>query len=210
MALCHAGENRDVAEQDVARFRSVGVPVADLIGWKPYPEMQTVLDVSAPKGLLYYFKCAFLTELSDEALRTIISYGESAPAPLTNIILEHVHGKASRVSPEATAFVLRRNQYSLNIVPGWQDPGTNDRCVQWARAFAVDMERFGTGDTYVNYLAEEGQAAVQATYGPNYNRLARIKLEYDPGNFFRFNQNIIPSASASCGIDSGQADAAQA
>jgi len=95
------------------------------------------------QGLLYYFKCTFLTELSDEALRTIISYAESAPAPLTNIILEHVHGKASRVSPDATAFALRRNQYSLNIVPGWQDPGMNNRCVQWGRAFAAEMERFG-------------------------------------------------------------------
>jgi len=143
LALCCAGENRDVAERDVARFRSVGIPRADLIGWKSYPEMQTLLDVTAPKGLLYYFKCTFLTELSDEALRTIISYAESAPAPLTNIILEHVHGKASRVSPDATAFALRRNQYSLNIVPGWQDPGMNNRCVQWGRAFAAEMERFG-------------------------------------------------------------------
>jgi FAD/FMN-containing dehydrogenase len=172
--------------------------------------MQTLLDVTAPKGLLYYFKCAFLTELSDEALRTIISYGQSAPAPLTNIILEHVHGKASRLSPDATAFALRRNQYSLNIVPGWQDPGMSNQCVQWGRAFAAEMERFGTGDTYVNYLGEEGQASVQATYGPNYDRLARIKLEYDPGNFFRFNQNIIPSASAGRSIEGRQANAPQA
>jgi hypothetical protein len=55
------------------------------------------------------------------------------------------------------------------------------------------MDRFGTGDTYVNYLGEEGPEAVHATYGWNYERLAMLKLKYDPDNFFRFNQNIAPS-----------------
>jgi hypothetical protein len=45
---------------------------------------------------------------------------------------------------------------------------------------------------HVNYLGDEGVEAVHATYGRNYARLSELKLKYDPGNFFRFNQNIFP------------------
>jgi FAD/FMN-containing dehydrogenase len=34
---------------------------------------------------------------------------------------------------------------------------------------------------------------VQATYGPNYQRLAGVKSKYDPHNLFRVNQNIKPA-----------------
>ena len=57
----------------------------------------------------------------------------------------------------------------------------------------VGAEAFGASDAYVNYLGEEGQSAVKASYGANYARLAALKKKYDPDNFFRFNQNIVPA-----------------
>ncbi len=52
---------------------------------------------------------------------------------------------------------------------------------------------FGASDAYVNYLGDEGPSAVKASYGANYARLAELKAKYDPDNFFRFNQNIVPA-----------------
>ena len=51
------------------------------------------------------------------------------------------------------------------------------------------------GGGYVNMMMDEGQERVRASYRENYDRLARIKAAYDPGNVFHVNQNIAPARS---------------
>jgi hypothetical protein len=43
----------------------------------------------------------------------------------------------------------------------------------------------------------EGEERIRATYRENYERLAHVKANYDPANFFRVNQNIRPETVAS-------------
>jgi FAD/FMN-containing dehydrogenase len=191
IALCHSG----TAEAGAAacnQFQLATPPAVDLTGAKKYTEIQTMLDFTAPAGRHYYFKCPFIRDLTDGAIRTIIDYAENMPTEQTQIILEHMHGAASRVPASETAFGLRRVHYSVNIVPAWEDPSEAQRCIEWARGLATLLEPFGASDSYVNYLGEEGASAVRASYGPNYERLARLKKKYDPENFFCFNQNIAP------------------
>jgi FAD/FMN-containing dehydrogenase len=78
-------------------------------------------------------------------------------------------------------------------MPAWSDPALAETCIEWARGFAAEMEKFGASDSYVNYLGDEGGDAVRASYGVNYDRLSRLKAHYDPENVFRFNQNIPPA-----------------
>jgi hypothetical protein len=193
IALCHSGP-RSQAEGAAKKFCLADAPLADMTGEKKYTEIQTMLDFSAPAGLNYYFKCPFLRELTDDVLLAIIDAAASAPTEQTQVIIEHMHGAASRVLATDTAFGLRRVHYSINIVASWSDASLTDPCIGWARGLAAQLESFGASDAYVNYLGEEGAAAVRASYGVNYERLAQLKKKYDAENFFCGNQNIAPGS----------------
>ena len=193
IALCYSGEAKAYGEELIGPLRRAVPPIADMVGWKPYVEVQSMLDFTAPKGLSYYTKSSFLLELTNEALATILRHSETLPSPQTQIIIEQFHGRASTVSPDETAFALRRTQFSLNIVSAWDQANLGEKCISWTRSFSEEMERFSTGDAYANYLGEESPAVVRASYGRNYERLVKVKAKHDPENFFRFNQNILPS-----------------
>jgi hypothetical protein len=42
-------------------------------------------------------------------------------------------------------------------------------------------------------MPEDEIDRVRSAYGPNYDRLAHAKAQYDRSNFFRLNQNIQPA-----------------
>lgn len=192
VAFCHSGTEADGAA--ACKKFQLSVPLAaDMTGRKKYTEIQSMLDFTAPAGRHYYFKCPFLRELSDEAIDAIVAYAERLPTEHSQVVIEHMHGAASGVPAVQTAFALRRVHYSINIMPAWEDPAMAEKCITWAQEFAAALEGFGASDTYVNYLGEEGAAAVKMAYGANYARLAELKKKYDPSNFFCFNQNIAPA-----------------
>jgi hypothetical protein len=195
IALCHSGPE-DEGAAACKQFQLSTSPVADMVGKKRYTEIQTMLDFTAPAGQHYYFKCPFLRELTDEAIHTIVDFAERMPTEQSQVVLEHMHGVASRVPVTDTAFGLRRVHYSINIMPAWSDPSLAEKCIGWAQDFASALTSFGASDAYVNYLGDEGPSAVKASYGANHARLSSLKQKYDPGNFFRFNQNIAPESQA--------------
>jgi len=51
----------------------------------------------------------------------------------------------------------------------------------------------GEPGAYVNFLMNEGQDRIKASYRGNYDRLVQVKNRYDPDNTFRVNQNIRPT-----------------
>ena len=70
----------------------------------------------------------------------------------------------------------------------------------WTKEYWDAVHPFDLGGGYPNFMmGDEADDRVQATYGPNYARLAAIKAKYDPKNLFRVNQNIRPAASPRTG-----------
>ena len=76
----------------------------------------------------------------------------------------------------------------------WQDAADDARGIAWARNLCQDMAPWATGAVYLNFIGDEGHDRVVAGFGKdNYDRLARVKAEFDPGNVFHLNQNIRPA-----------------
>jgi hypothetical protein len=192
--LCYCGSLEE-GERAVSPLRKFGTPLVDLIRPKSYLKMLTLADRGAPAGRSYYEKAHTLSDLSDAAIEALVEYGRACTSPWSQVLIQHIHGAASRVSPRETAFALREESYVVSIVAAWDDgeASQTDRHIGWTRACWRAMEPLASPGVYVNFLGDEGQGRVRAAYGINYERLAAIKNRYDPTNCFSLNQNIAPS-----------------
>ena len=186
----------DLAEGErlLEPLRTFGSPVADLTAAMPYPAMQKMIDEAAPFGLRSYWKSRFLRDLPDDAIDTFVRYAETMTSPRSVAILEHAHGAVSRVPVDATAFPSRAAAFDLVLISIWPDAQEDQRHIDWTREFFAAMQPWSAGSVYVNSLDQDDADRVPEAYGANYARLAAIKAIYDPGNRFRRNNNIRPTA----------------
>ena len=191
--VCHIAEDADRAERDVLAVREFGPPVMDMIGRMPYPQVNMQLDDAFPEGGLNYWKSAFFTELSDEAIDKLVTAFEATPTTECVLVIEHFDGAVTRVDPTATAFPHRDRGYNLIIISQWTDPADTDAGTVWARETYDSLQPYMADGAYINYLDHDDADRVRAAYGPNYERLRDLKRRYDPQNLFRLNQNIPPS-----------------
>lgn len=191
---CHCGDPA-IADDDVKPLRAHGTPVADLVAPIPYPMVNTLLDPAFPKGALNYWKSGFLPELSDEAIDVAVGAFERVPSTMTGIFVDHLHGVATRVAPDATAFPHRQEAFSVLILGQWADPSDTDANISWVQETFELLQPHLSDARYTNFLAADDTGVVHQGYGRNYDRLAEIKRTYDPDNVFHLNHNIDPSSS---------------
>jgi hypothetical protein len=191
ISLCYCGPPEE-GERAVAPLRRFGTPIADLVRPRSYLKMIKQADLGAPAGRSYYEKASTLSDLSDEAIEALVAYSTACTSPLSQILIQHVHGAATRVGPTETAFALRGESYIICMLAAWDD-GEANRHIAWTRACWRAMEPFASSGVYVNFLGNEGEGRVRASYGVNYERLLALKNRYDPTNFFALNQNIKPT-----------------
>jgi FAD/FMN-containing dehydrogenase len=183
----------DVGAAATRPLKAFGSPVMDAVGPLTYCQLNAMLDAAYPKGALNYWKANFLAQLSDEAIDTMIACFARCPSTMGQILLEHMHGAATRVGSGETAFPHRAAGDNLLVLSEWMEQADTERCIAWARDTYTAMQPFMASGRYVNYLADdESGELVAAAYGSNYRRLQALKAKYDPSNFFHMNQNIRP------------------
>jgi FAD/FMN-containing dehydrogenase len=180
-------------EKVLAPIRAFGPPIADLVTPVSHVQQQSMFDQVYPPGQYHYWKAGFMNSIPDEAINVLADHFARRPSPLSHILIEHMHGAASRVPAEDTAFAHRFNHYNLSGFGVWVDPKDAEPNLKWVGEFWSAVRPFLSGRAYVNYLGQEGADRVREAYGPNYQRLVALKKKYDPTNFFRLNQNIPPS-----------------
>jgi FAD/FMN-containing dehydrogenase len=183
----------DEAEKAFQPMRNFGTPAFELVLPMPYTMAQTIQDEDAPFGSNWYWKSAYVKELSNDLLATIASRAPTAPSPGTQVMVTRLGGAISAVPDEETAFPLRDAGYFVQMDSTWTDPADTDENIAWTRGIHEAVSPFAMDRVYVNFIGDEGADRVAKAYGPEkYARLVALKKKYDPANLFRLNQNISP------------------
>ncbi|MGO4304767.1 FAD-binding oxidoreductase [Cupriavidus sp. RAF12] len=181
------------ADKAIDPLRAFGQTIGEHVGPVPYTAWQQAFDPLLGPGARNYWKSHNFARLDDAAIDAMTDYALRLPSPLADIFVGQVGGVANRVAPDVTAYANRDARYVLNVHARWERADEDAACIAWARDFFRATEPYATGSVYVNFLTDDEVARVGAAYGPNYDRLARIKRTYDPHNLFRTNQNIAPA-----------------
>lgn len=188
---CYPG-TMEQANAILEPIRNYRPPAFEFFVPMPFPMLQSMFDGLYPPGLQWYWKADFFKELSDAAIARHLVHAPQSPTMFSTMHLYPVNGAAHKVAPAETPWSYRDAVWSEVIVGVDPDPANRQAITDWARAYYDALHPFGAGGAYVNFMMEEGEDRVRATYRDNYDRLAAIKAQYDPENFFRVNQNIKP------------------
>ena len=192
---CYQG-TMEQANTILESIRSYRPPAFEFFVAMPFPMLQGMFDGMYPSGQQWYWKADFFRELSDRAIEEHLKHAALLPTWQSTMHLYPVNGKVNRVGETDTAFNFRDAVWSGVIVGVDPDPANRGKITDWARGYYDALHPFSAGGAYLNFMMEEGEDRIRATYGGNYERLAAIKAKYDPGNFFRVNQNIRPAGIA--------------
>jgi FAD/FMN-containing dehydrogenase len=144
-------------------------------------------------GARNYGKSHNFAALEDGLFDTVLAAAGRLPSPQCEIFIAAVGGATARPAPDSAAYAQRDARFVMNVHGRWEDPEDDKRGIGWARDFFRAAAPYASGGVYVNFLGADEGERVRAAYGPNYDRLARLKREYDPDNLFRMNQNIEPA-----------------
>jgi FAD/FMN-containing dehydrogenase len=188
---CYSGPAAD-AERVIAPAREWAPVVLDWVQAMPLPTLQTLFDALYPPGDQWYWRADFVREIPDEAVARHLEFGATLPTWQSTMHLYSIDGAAHRVGPGETAWAHRDAVWAQVMVGVDPDPANAELLRSWAVDYWEALHPYAAGGAYVNFLMDEGQERVRATYGDNYDRLVAVKRMYDPGNLFHVNQNIPP------------------
>ena len=192
IVFCWAGDPAD-ADEVLGPARALE-PTLDGVQPMPVAAINGAFDPIYPAGEQWYWRSHLVTELSDDAVAKNVEFAETLPTWKCTTHLYPISGAAARVGSGDTAWPARDGGWVQVIVGVDADAANAELVTTWAKAYSEAVQPYAAGGGYVNMIMDEGEDRVRAIYGLNYDRLARIKAQYDPDNLFHVNQNIKPAS----------------
>ena len=190
IAWTQVGEEESEALKEA---RSFGKPVLDGVAPVPIPAWHTAFDALYGPGDQWYWRGDFIREISDEAIAVHVDWGSRLPTWKSTMHLYAIDGAASRVGHDETAWSYRDAKWAQVIAGVDPDPANAQALAEWTVGYSDAIKPTSMGGGYVNFHMDEPDR-VRGMYGSNYDRLAKVKAQYDPDNTFSVNQNIKPAA----------------
>jgi FAD/FMN-containing dehydrogenase len=182
-------------EEATRPLRAFGPPAFALGHPAPYPAVQSMFDALLPHGLHHYWKGEFAYDLNEGLIATHVRYGPEVPTVNSAMHIYPLDGAVHDVAADETAFAYRDVRFNQVIAAVSSDPAPMPQYRDWVRDYWSAVREHSAGGGYVNFLGDEGEERIAASYRGNYGRLASLKRKYDPGNLFHLNQNIRPAVS---------------
>jgi FAD/FMN-containing dehydrogenase len=193
LVTCWTGDP-DEGEGVLEPLLTAGPVIGQHVGPMPYPALQCAFDDLLPSGCYSYWKSDFVLDVTDEAIPAHLEHGARVPNVHSGAHIYPLGGAVQDVGPEETAFGSRDPLFAINIVGFWTDPADTDAFRSWVRGYYDAIHPYsGFEGGYTNFMDTEDQERVRENYGPAYDRLARVKADWDPDNLFHLNQNIAPA-----------------
>jgi FAD/FMN-containing dehydrogenase len=189
---CIVGSDEE-AEQAMAPMLSVGTPLMHGVQRMPLPALNSAFDELYSPGDQWYWRADFMNEIPDDAIAQNEEWNQNMPTWKSGSHMYPIDGASHDVGKDETPWAYRDTRWSQVIVGVDPDPANAGAVRDWTVGYWEAVHPFSAGGAYVNFMMDEGQDRVQATYGDNYDRLSQVKAEYDPENVFRVNQNIVPA-----------------
>jgi len=191
---CYVGGEEEAAAAMAPLLDAVPEPLMHGVQAMPFPALQTAFDGLYPKGEQWYWRADFVNEIPDEAVAAHARFGPEMPTMKSTMHLYPIDGAVHDAGPSDTPWGYRDANWGSVFAGVDPDPANAGAIRDWCVDYFEALHPYSAGGAYVNMMMDEGQERVKASYGNNYDRLAAIKAEYDPGNLFRVNQNIEPKA----------------
>jgi FAD/FMN-containing dehydrogenase len=192
VAPCYTGA--DEHSQGLAALRSAPGLVSDAVQAQPFLAQQLVFD--SPYGEnRHYWKGHFVRELPDELIDELLERIVAFGRPQTHFLIESLHGGPKDADQHLGGIAYRGAAFNISAMAVWSDPDLDEEHIAWARDTAAAIEPWSyIGGGYVNYMqADEPIERVRAAFGDEaFERLQRLKKQYDPNNILHRNQNIPP------------------
>jgi FAD binding domain/Berberine and berberine like len=190
---CYVGAADDAATAMAPLLDALPEPLLHGVAPMPHAALQGAFDGLYPAGDQWYWRADFVKEVPDEAVQIHARYGAEMPTMKSTMHMYPIDGAAHDVAASDTAWSYRDATWGSVFAGVDPDPANVDTIRRWSVDYFEELHPYSAGGAYVNMMMDEGQERVRASYRDNYDRLARIKAEYDADNVFRVNQNIQPA-----------------
>ena len=192
VALVYSGDPAE-GEKLTAPLHKFGTPLGTHVGAMPFAEWQQAFDPLLTPGARNYWKSHNFNKLEDKLFDTLIEYTGKLPSPHCEIFLGSLGAQVLKFPADSAAYAQRDALFIVNVHGRWETAGEDDKCVKWSRDLFNAMTPMAMGGVYVNFMTADEEDRVRNAYGKSYDRLAKVKKQYDPENLFRTNMNVKPA-----------------
>jgi FAD/FMN-containing dehydrogenase len=197
ISFCHVASDAQ-ADQMLARIRTIAKPTKVDVKRQPFFMLAEKAAVTNPTNVpppaFRAIQTVYRHEITDEMIEILVDQLAAATPDAVFGLSHYMHGAVCRVKPDATAFPHRQeHSVHLRVAYNWSDPQENESRFACGERWLQALRPKTNESLYANFQTYETKAGSPSLFGPNHERLLKLKQKHDPANFFRRNANVAKS-----------------